>query len=98
MPRVTLTLPEALKRAIAAYKHGKFSLAERLCRTIIAAKPDFFDALHLLAVVVTKLGRLNDALTSYDPALGVRPGPAEALSNRRAHFGEWRRFAAAPPT
>src|SRR5262245_61390655 len=92
MPSVTLTLPEALKRAIAAYKHGKFSLAERLCRTIIAAKPDFFDALHLLAVVETKLGRLNDALTSYDRALAVRPDYAEALSNRGATLDELRRF------
>jgi len=92
MPRVTLTLPEALKRAIAAYKHGEFSLAERLCRTIIAAKPDFFDALHLLAVVETKLGRLNDALTSYDRALAVRPDYAEALSNRGATLDELRRF------
>src|SRR5215470_451465 len=92
MPSVTLTLPEALKRAIAAYKHGEFSLAERLCRTIIAAKPDFFDALHLLAVVETKLGRLNDALTSYDRALAVRPDYAEALSNRGATLDELRRF------
>src|SRR5215467_2057046 len=92
MPRVTLTLPEALKRAIAAYKHGEFSLAERLCRTIIAAKPDFFDALHLLAVVETKLGRLNDALTSYDRALRVRPNFAEALSNRGLTLHELKRF------
>src|SRR5215468_493501 len=92
MPRVTLTLPEALKRAIAAYKHGEFSLAERLCRTIIAAKPDFFDALHLLAVVETKLGRLNDALTSYDRALAVRPDYAEALSNRGLTLHELKRF------
>src|SRR5215472_15895251 len=88
----TLTLPEALKRAIAAYNDGKFSEAERLCRTIIAAKPDFFDALHLLAVVETRLGRLKDALTSYDRALAVRPDYAEALSNRGATLDELRRF------
>jgi hypothetical protein len=41
MASIMLTLPEALKRAIAAYNDGKFSEAERLCRAIIAAKPDF---------------------------------------------------------
>ena len=92
MANITLTLPEALKRAIAAYNDGKFSEAERLCRTIIAAKPGFFDALHLLAVVQTRLGRLKDALTSYDQALTVRPDYAEALSNRGLTLHELRRF------
>src|SRR5262249_31154285 len=91
MANITLTLPEALKRAIAAYNDGKFSEAERLCRTIIAAKPGFFDALHLLAVVQTRLGRLKDALTSYDQALTVRPDYAEALSNRGLTLHELRR-------
>jgi tetratricopeptide (TPR) repeat protein len=92
MARITLTLPEALKRAIAAYNDGKFSEAEGLCRAIIAAKPDCFDALHLLAVLQTRLGRLKNALTSYDLALRVRPDCAEALSNRGATFHELKRF------
>src|SRR5262249_47088490 len=95
MANITLTLPEALKRAIAAYNDGKFSEAERLCRTIIAAKPGFFDALHLLAVVQTRLGRLKDALTSYDQALTVRPDYAEALSNRGLTLHELRRIGEA---
>src|SRR5215472_8457960 len=88
----TLTLPEALKRAIAAYNDGNFSEAERLCRTIIAAKPDFFDALRLLAVLETRLGRLKDALTSYDRALAVRPAYAEALHDRGVILHELNRF------
>ena len=88
----TLTLPEALKRAIAAYNDGNFSEAERLCRTIIAAKPDFFDALRLLAVLETRLGRLKDALTSYDRALAVRSAYAEALHNRGVILHELNRF------
>src|SRR5262245_26898204 len=92
MPSVTLTPPEALKRAIAAYNHSKFSEAERLCRAIIAAKPDSFDALHLLAVVETKLGRLKDALTSYDRALAVRPDDAGTLRNRGVTLHQLKRF------
>src|SRR5258708_6617728 len=94
MASITLTLPEALKRAIADYKDGKFSEAEQLCRIIIAAKPDFSDALHLLAVVQTKLGRgrLKDALSTYDRALAVQPDDAVALSNRGLTLHELKRF------
>jgi tetratricopeptide (TPR) repeat protein len=92
MASITLTLPEALKRAIAAYNDGKFSGAERLCRGIIAAKPDFFDALHLLAVIERRLGRLKDALTNYDRALAVRPNHSEALHSRGLTLYELKRF------
>src|SRR5262245_13626109 len=92
MPSVTLTLPEALKRAIAAYNHNKFSEAEQLCHTMIAAKHDFFEALRLLAVVQTRLGHLKDALTGYDQALTMRPGHAEVLNNRGFTLHELKRF------
>jgi protein O-GlcNAc transferase len=92
MPSVTLTLPEALKRAIAANNHSKFSEAEQLCHAMIAAKHDFFEALHLLAVVQTRLGHLKDALTSYEQALAVRPAFAETLHNRGITLEELKRF------
>src|SRR5215470_8264333 len=81
MPSVALTLPEALKRAIAAYNHSKFSEAEQLCYAMIAAKHDFFEALHLLAVVQASLGRSSDALSNYRRALAIRPDDALALYN-----------------
>ena len=88
----SVTLPEALRRAVTAYNDGKFSEAGRLCHAIIAAKPDLFDALRLLAVVQTKLGRLKDALTSYDHALALRPDHAPTLFRRGATVYELRRF------
>jgi protein O-GlcNAc transferase len=83
---------QALKRAIAAYNNRKFSEAELLCREIIKAKPDFFKALHLLAMVQTRLGRLNDALASYERALVIRPTDAEALNNCGLVLQKLRRF------
>src|ERR1700693_4606216 len=82
MASVTLTLSQALSHAFSAYNAGKFVEAEQLCLQIINAKPDLFDALHLLAVVQSSLGRKDVALASYDRALTVRPDHAEALSNR----------------
>ena len=81
MPSVALTLPEALKRAIAAYNQSKFSEVEQLCYAMIAAKHDFFEALHLLAAVQAKLGRSSDALSNCRQALAIRPDNALALYN-----------------
>jgi Tfp pilus assembly protein PilF len=92
MASSTLTLPEALKRAFAAYNDGKFSEAERLCQAIIAARHDFFEALHLLAVVQASLGRRSDALMSFGRALAVRPDDAPALYNRGNTLRELKRF------
>jgi Tfp pilus assembly protein PilF len=89
---VMLTLPEALKRAIAFYNDAKFSEAERLCHAIIATKHDFFEALHLLAIVQAKLGRSSDALASYDRALMIRPDHPPTLNNRGSTLGGLKRF------
>jgi tetratricopeptide (TPR) repeat protein len=82
MTTAKLTLPEALKTAVAAYEDGRFVEAERLCRSILAAKPDFFDGLQLLASLQTRLNCWNDALTSYDRALAVRPDDAVVFNHR----------------
>jgi len=81
-----------LTRATEAYNGGKFSEAKLLCREIIKAKPDFFKALHLLAMVQTRLGRLNDALASYERALAIRPMDAEALNNSGLVLQKMKRF------
>jgi thioredoxin-like negative regulator of GroEL len=62
---------EALRQAVTAYNDGKLFEAERLCQTIIAAEPDFFDGLRLLATVQIKLGSVNEALGSRERALTV---------------------------
>ena len=82
MNNLTLALSQALSRAISAYNAGKLVEAEQLCQQVIAAKPDLFDALHLLAVVQSILGKQDQALASYDRALTVRPDDVDALYNR----------------
>src|SRR6516164_6212307 len=48
---VTLKLPEAMTRAVAAYERGELREADRLARAVLGVKADHFDALHLIAVV-----------------------------------------------
>ena len=92
MANLTLTLSEAFGRAISAYNTGKLVEAEQLCQQVINAKPDLFDALHLLAVIQGSLGKKDAALASYDRALTVRPHYAEVLSNRGLTLHELTRY------
>ena len=85
MTDLTLSLSQALSRAISAYNAGNLIEAENLCQQIMEAKPDLFDALHLLAVVQLGLGKKDLALASYDRALAVRPDHAECALQPRRH-------------
>ena len=82
----------ALNRAISSYQAGQFGEAEEICRKIISAKANFFDAHHVLAVVQASQGKNDAALTSYDRAVALQPNHADALSNRGNLLKELRRF------
>jgi tetratricopeptide (TPR) repeat protein len=92
MAKPTLNLSQALSRAISAYNAGKVVEAEQICQQIINTKRDLFDALHLLAVVQSRLGKKDTALASYDRAVALRPDYAEAFSNRGVTLHELKRF------
>jgi tetratricopeptide (TPR) repeat protein len=92
MSDVKTTLSSTLNQAISAYKSGRLVEAEQLCQQIVAARQDVFDALHLLALVQTLLGKKETAVASFDRALKVRPHYAEALSNRGLTLYELKRF------
>ena len=81
-----------LNAAVSAYNAGKLAEAEQICQEIVIAQQDFFDALHLLALVQLLLGKRETALASFDRALAVRPDHAEALSNRGVTLRELKRF------
>ena len=95
MAKPMLNLSEVFSRAISAYSSGKLVEAEQLCQQVINTKPAPFDALHLLAVVQSRLGKKDKALASYDRALKVQPTSAEALFNRGWTLHELKRFAEA---
>ena len=86
MVKHTPTLSQALGRAfVSVVQRRELAEAEQLCQQIIDVKSDLFDALHLLAVIQSGLGKKDTALASYDRALTVRPDYAEALYNRGNH-------------
>ena len=52
--------PQALDHAVAAYRAGRYLEAEQICRQIVSIRPEFFDALYVLAVVQATLGKHKD--------------------------------------
>jgi tetratricopeptide (TPR) repeat protein len=86
------TLSQVFSRAVSAYNAGKLVEAERLCQAIIDNECDLADALHLLAIVQSSLGKKHTALASYDRLLKLRPDYAEALSDRGNTLHELKRF------
>lgn len=73
---------EAFRHAISACRKGDLARAEQRCWQILAAQPDFFDALRLLAFVQLRLGKREAALASYDRAIALRPDHADAHYHR----------------
>jgi tetratricopeptide (TPR) repeat protein len=92
MNKITLTLSQALNRALSSYKSGNLVQAEQLCQQITSAKQDVFDAIHLLAFVQSKLGKKEAALRNYDRAVALQPTNSEALNNRGNTLKQLNRF------
>jgi tetratricopeptide (TPR) repeat protein len=92
MASPALDLPQALNRALAAYRSGQLVQAEQICHEIISIDRNFFDALYVLAVVQATLGKNDEAVVNYDRALALQPKHAEALSNRGNTLKALKRF------
>ena len=91
----TLNLAQALQRALAAYQRGDWAEVERLCRTMLAAKADHFEALYLLGVLAGQGGRAEEAAELMSRALAVNPKHADAHYNRGVALGGLGRHAEA---
>jgi curved DNA-binding protein CbpA len=66
-------LAQALEQAFAAYGRGDLGRALNICRQIIAADSDNFDALRLMGDIHADSFRNVEALSAYRRALKVQP-------------------------
>lgn len=92
MAGLMTTSPKAFALALSAYNSGNLAEGERLCRKIVAADRNSFEAHHLLGVVQAALGKKEKALASYDRAVSLRPRDAAAFSNRGVVLKDLKRF------
>ncbi|WP_439363052.1 tetratricopeptide repeat protein [Bradyrhizobium sp. DASA03005] len=67
--------------AANAYGQGRYAECEVLCRQIVQAVPDHFDATHLLGLSVQQGGRLEEAQQLLERAIAIDPRSHEAQSN-----------------
>ena len=87
----SLTLPQAIQQAVLLHRQGQFGEAEHLYGGILAAKPDHFDALHLLGVLMHQRGRSSQALALIARALATGARSADAYSNHGRVLGALQR-------
>ena len=78
---MTLTVPQATQRAIAAYERGAWGEAELLCRQVLAVKADAFDALNLLGIIAAQTRRTQEAAELLERAAAANPTSAVAQNN-----------------
>jgi protein O-GlcNAc transferase len=71
----------AFSQALALHQQGQFAEAEHLCLLVLRAKPDHFDARHLLALLRFRQGRYAEALEMIRTVVKAQPNSAEAWSN-----------------
>jgi len=72
-----LDLTQAKKEAVSAYSNGSWGLAENLCRMILRAEANYFDALHILSVIMLRTDRGAEALPLLKKAASINPKNAQ---------------------
>jgi tetratricopeptide (TPR) repeat protein len=81
-----------LAEAFALHQAGRLAEAEETYNRILAAQPDHFDSLHLLAIIFHQRGDHAQALRHIDLALKINPNNIPALNNRGIALRELKLF------
>jgi tetratricopeptide (TPR) repeat protein len=74
-------LGQTIDEALALHQQGRLDEAETGYDRVLKARPNHFDALHLLGVLNTQRGRPAEAHRLITAALNVNPRSPDALSN-----------------
>jgi tetratricopeptide (TPR) repeat protein len=86
---------EAFRAGLAHHQAGRLGEAEARYRETLAAAPDHADALHLLGVIASQVGKHDVAVELIDLAIRVDAGNSLYHSNRGLALYGLARFAAA---
>jgi tetratricopeptide (TPR) repeat protein len=89
----TMPIPSGeFLQAVAHYKRGQLTEAERLCASIIKADLNNFEARHLLGVILIARGDARGAERELALAVAGLPGSAPAQRNRGVALARLGRF------
>ena len=84
--RQNVNVPPAQAIAVAGalFGQGKYLQAEKVCRQIIAARPNLADAHNILGVTFNALGRADEAIATINRAIALAP----SIASYHANLGE----------
>src|SRR3569833_2506520 len=71
-PKVQPALLQAMQQALALYSSRDWDKAEQVCRMVLGAQANNFDALNLLGIMAAQSQRLPEAAELFGRAAGVR--------------------------
>jgi tetratricopeptide (TPR) repeat protein len=74
-------LQQTIQQAFDRHRRGQLPQADKLYSDVLAVRPDYFDALHMLGLVKLNRGELAAALRLMSSALKARPKSPEVLLN-----------------
>ena len=77
----TFNVPQAIQQALDFHRQGKLPQAEKLYSDVLALRPDYFEALHMLGLLKVQNGDPASALRLMAGALQARPKSPEVLIN-----------------
>ena len=76
-----MTMTE-LERAAAYADAGNLAEAEKICKKLLRNAPRHFDALHQYALIQARQQKFDEALSTIDRALSIKPDAVGAHVNR----------------
>ncbi|MCM8738511.1 glycosyltransferase 61 family protein [Azospirillum sp. A1-3] len=77
----SLSLAEALGRALSLYENGRFAESGELCRAILRSLPDQAETACLLGTVEAAQGRTAEGVRLFKTAIALKPGFQDAHRN-----------------
>lgn len=93
--RAAQKLLDIFNQALRTYCSGDWSKAENLCRQLLKANPDYFDALNLLGAITAQTQRLEEAAALLGRAVVVNPNDSSVHCNRGNALQVLKQFDAA---
>lgn len=79
-PQTSPTPAQVVEQALALHRQGRLLEAESLYRSLLAGRPDHFEASYLLGMLKMQQGQAAQALPLLEAAVKIKPYAAEALA------------------
>jgi tetratricopeptide (TPR) repeat protein len=79
--RVSVSPARAVEMAGTLYSQGKYAQAEKVCRQLLAARPNHPDAHNILGVSLNALGRADEGVEELRKAIKLAPESASIHAN-----------------